>query len=213
MYPVIIDNFISAEDARDLTNLLDPLLKDTPRPHMRGALGYETSAVASQVGYGIPAVDGFEGTPQESLVKKLEDVIKLTKKTLEDNFLVEMDLVNCTYQELSEGASNPMHSDSTKLDGSPWRDDGIEEELEFSALIYLNDYGIDFSGGEIEFPNQKVTIKPTCGQLVFFKGDVEHIHEVKPVLGGLRKNLVFFFARKGNVSSIHYFEDLDIGEL
>lgn len=207
MDPVVIDDYISSEFVAEITEFLDPMLKPTPRDGMRGALGYETSAVAASVGSTTPAVGGFEGTPQEDLVNRLGRLYLSVRSAMEQHFGIEMDLVNCSYQELTEGADNPLHSDSTKLDGTPWRDDGVEEELEFSALVYLSNWGSDFTGGEIEFPLQNAWIEPKAGQLVFFKGDVEHIHEVKTVLSGVRKNLVFFFGRRGNVSEEKYFEE------
>lgn len=214
MDPVVIDGFLSPTLVTEFTEFLDPLLKENPRPAMRGALGYESSAVASRVGRGIPAVVGFEGTPQEKTVRALESLYESVRLVMEDHFQVEMDLVNCNYQELGKGGNNPMHSDSTKLDGSPWRDDGVPEELEYSALVYLNTCDVDFTGGEIEFPLQRVTLKPVAGQLVFFKGDIDHIHEVKTVTDGLRKVLVFFFSRRGNVSSVQYFaEDVAGGDV
>lgn len=206
MDPVIINNYISTDQVKEFVDFLDPLLTPTPRLGMRGALGYETSAQAAGVGSSVPAVAGWENTPEEKIVKNLEELYKNVRLLMEKHFGVSMDLVNCTYQELTEGAGNPLHSDSTKLDGSPWRDDGVEEELEFSALVYLNDHGVDYLGGEIEFPLQKVWIEPKAGQLIFFRGDVDHIHEVKTVTSGVRKNLVFFFGRRGNTSEIKYFE-------
>lgn len=214
MDPVVIDGFLDPILIAEFVDFLDPLLKDNPRPAMRGALGYESSAVASSVGRGVPAVEGFEGTPHEKTVRALETLYEAVRLMMEDHFKVEMDLVNCNYQELGEGGSNPLHSDSTKLDGSPWRDDGVPEELEFSALVYLNTCNADYTGGEIVFPLQNVTLYPEAGQLVFFKGDIDHIHEVRPVTSGLRKVLVFFFARKGNVSSVQYFaEDVAGGDV
>jgi hypothetical protein len=207
MDPVVVDDFLDPDLVKELVEFLDPLLKDTPRQAMRGALGYETSAIASSIGRGTPAVVGFEGTPSEKTVRALESVYDRVRLSMEEYFGIEMDMVNCNYQELGEGGNNPLHSDSTKLDGTPWRDDGIEEELEFSALVYLNSVGTDFTGGEIEFPLQDILIEPKAGQLVYFRGDVDHIHEVKTVTSGLRKVLVFFFARKGNVSSVQFFSD------
>jgi hypothetical protein len=207
MGPVVVDNYLSDDLVQELVSFLDPLLRETPREAMRGALGYETSAIAASVGNGTPAVLGFEGTSSESTVRALENLYKRVQLSMEEYFGVEMDLVNCNYQEMSKGGSNPLHSDSTKLDGSPWRDDGVEEELEFSALVYLNTVDVDFTGGEIEFPLQDILVKPKAGQLVYFRGDVDHIHEVKTVTSGLRKVLVFFFARKGNISSVQFFVD------
>lgn len=204
----IVNDFISREFAHTLVDFLDPLLKETPRDGMRGALGYETSAIAAAIGYTADAVAGLRGTDREYLVEELNSLIRRTKETVEFSFNLELDLVNCSYQELTEGADNPLHSDSTQLDGSPWREDGVEEELEFSALLYLNNHGEDYLGGEIEFPLENILIEPKAGQLVFFKGDLEHIHEVKTVISGARKNLVFFFSRKGNVSDLNHFPNI-----
>lgn len=203
----VLDNYITSDDAHSLCSFLEPLLEDTPRVGMRSALGYETSAEAAKVGDTYPAIKGYEGTYQEPVVRDIEALYKSVRTTLESFFEVEMDLVNCVYQELTTGASNELHADRTQLDGSPWREDGVEEELEFSALLYLNTHGVDYEGGEIEFPLQETVLKPKTGQLVFFKGDLEHIHEVKTVLSGTRKNLVFFFSRRGNVSNLNHFPD------
>ena len=206
--PKVVDDYIDQNFVLELTSLLDPLLKPTPVPAMRGALGYENSAVAAAVGTSVSAIPELVGTDKEDVVNRLGELYLAVRSTLEEHFGVDMDLVNCSYQELSDGGSNPLHSDSTKLDGTPWRDDGVEEELEFSALIYLNDWGTDYTGGEIEFPLQNVVIKPKAGQLVLFRGDIDHIHEVKIVTSGVRKNLVFFFGRRGNVSNDRYFENI-----
>lgn len=206
--PIVFDDFIEDDLIAELCGFLDPLSKPSPRFGISGTLGYPTSAVAASVGKTIRAINGYENTPGEATVLKLETLYGSIQTALENFYGVEMDLVNCNYQILTPGAENPLHSDSTKLDGSPWRDDGIPEELEYSALLYLNTYGVDYSGGEIYFPNQDVLIQPKKGQLVFFKGDVEHIHEVRKVESGIRKNFVFFFGRRGVASSgISYFEE------
>lgn len=207
MDPVVVEDFIDQSTCEVVMDLLDPLLQETPRFGIRGALGYETSVQAASVGNGTRALSNYNREAQEEAVSKLEEIYKNVKSEMERHFGLELDLVNCTYQELVEGAENLLHSDSTKLDGSPWRDDGVPEELEYSALVYLNNWGEDFTGGEIEFPLQNVLIHPRQGQLLYFKGDVEHIHEVKRVESGIRKNLVFFYARKGNISDLRYFED------
>jgi hypothetical protein len=82
------------------------------------------------------------------------------------------------------------------LDGSSWNDgSGREDELEYSALLYLSDYGTDFTGGEIIFPKQNLTIYPTKGMLVFFRGDLEHPHEVNTIISGNRYAIVTFFGK------------------
>ena len=136
--PVVFDDFIDDDLIAELCGFLDPLCKPSPRFGISGTLGYPTSAVAAAVGKTVRAINGYENTPSEVTVTKLENLYSYIQETLEKFYDVDMDLVNCNYQILTPGAENPLHSDSTKLDGSPWRDDGIPEELEYSALLYLN---------------------------------------------------------------------------
>jgi len=96
--------------------------------------------------------------------------------------------------KLTQGASNGLHSDMYQLDGSMWDDGtGRQDELKYSALIYMSEYGKDFTGGKIYFPQQDMEVCPEKGMLIFFKGDLEHTHEVSEVLSGERYALVMFF--------------------
>lgn len=205
MDPVIIDNFITDEESDELSAFLDSLSAPSPRLGISGALGYPSSMEAAKVGTSRPAINGFEDHPQEFLVRRLEKIILDVRAKLEDHFGVDMDLVNCSYQLMTEGGRNPLHSDTTELDGSPIQADGSPEELEWSALLYMSNYGEDYEGGTIVFPKQEVEIFPMKSQLLFFKGDIDHIHEVLPVTSGSRKNLVFFYGRRGNSSDSSFF--------
>jgi hypothetical protein len=55
--------------------------------------------------------------------------------------------------------------------------------LAFTMVLYLND---DYEGGEINFPNHNVMIKPRAGSLVMFPATSEFVHEVKPIVSGVR---------------------------
>ena len=63
-----------------------------------------------------------------------------------------------------------------------WHEDpGPENNVLISFSIYLND---DFEGGELEFQNVPVTIKPKAGMLVGIPGgSSKYSHRVKKVLG------------------------------
>jgi hypothetical protein len=105
--------------------------------------------------------------------------------------------------EISEGGHNQaLHCDSVQLDGTPW-DDGntMLEDLEFSALVYLNTSGIDYTGGTIYFPNQEINLMPKTGQMIFFRGDIEHPHGVSEVTSGKRYALILFYGRSDRVKS------------
>lgn len=55
--------------------------------------------------------------------------------------------------------------------------------LAFSMVTYLND---SYEGGEIDFPNHNIKIKPNAGSLIMFPSYEPFIHQVLPVKSGIR---------------------------
>jgi len=66
-------------------------------------------------------------------------------------------------------------------------DGGTGSGRALSAVIYLND---NYTGGEIEFPNFKVKIKPEKGMLILFPSNYAYRHIAHPVLEGTKYSLV-----------------------
>jgi predicted 2-oxoglutarate/Fe(II)-dependent dioxygenase YbiX len=56
-----------------------------------------------------------------------------------------------------------------------------------SALVYLND---DYEGGEIEFPNFNLKIKPEKGMVILFPSNYAYRHIAHPVTSGTKYALV-----------------------
>ena len=52
-----------------------------------------------------------------------------------------------------------------------------------STVSYLND---NYVGGEIEFRQSNVRIKPEAGSIVFFPSNFLYVHEIMPVTDGTR---------------------------
>ena len=59
-------------------------------------------------------------------------------------------------------------------------DPGLESNILISFSLYLND---DFDGGELEFANLPIKIKPKAGMLVAIPGGEIYTHRVTKVLG------------------------------
>lgn len=59
----------------------------------------------------------------------------------------------------------------------------------YSAIIYLSEYNVDFTGGEFEFLNQK--IEPKKNHVLFF--DSREVHRVNIVKSGIRENILIKF--------------------
>ena len=56
-----------------------------------------------------------------------------------------------------------------------------------SVIVYLND---DYEGGELEFPNFGIKIKPQAGMMVVFPSNFAYAHIAHPVTSGTKYALV-----------------------
>jgi len=66
-------------------------------------------------------------------------------------------------------------------------DGGTGSKRSISVLIYLND---NYEGGEIEFPNFKLKIKPKAGTLILFPSNYAYGHIAHPVTSGTKYVIV-----------------------
>jgi predicted 2-oxoglutarate/Fe(II)-dependent dioxygenase YbiX len=69
------------------------------------------------------------------------------------------------------------------------QDHGVSSRV-LSTVMYLND---DYEGGEIEFVNSGVKIKPPAGSVIFFPSNYLYVHEVHPITSGFRYSLPHWF--------------------
>jgi hypothetical protein len=58
--------------------------------------------------------------------------------------------------------------------------------IQFTIIIYLDTYNIDFKGGEFHFYDE--VVYPERGMLLFF--NVDNLHRVTPLTGGKRRAIV-----------------------
>lgn len=197
----IIDDFLEDEESLDLmVEFLERNLQASPRFGIYTSLGWPNSSMASKVGKSSDIIDHYD-EKDKAIVKAIGNFIVKVEEAIEKEFGEPAGLVNGNYQKMIAGSSNGMHSDTTDLEGNPLQPDGEPEEMEWSGLFYFNECNKDFTGGEIYFPKQELLIAPKRNQLIIFKGDFDHIHEVKEVQSGERKNFCFFYGKEGNISS------------
>ena len=69
-------------------------------------------------------------------------------------------------------------------------------ERDVSFLFYLND---QYGGGELEFPELGLTIKPKKGMMIAFPSYKDFVHKVHPVTWGHRYTLVSWVATQKNI--------------
>jgi hypothetical protein len=96
----------------------------------------------------------------------------LTSKKIEpENYILPMGEI--PLREWAAGSGMGPHCDN--YDG--------HTTLAFSMIVYLND---EYEGGEIEFPNQGISLKPEEGSLIIFPSNEPYLHKVNEVLSGKR---------------------------
>lgn len=80
------------------------------------------------------------------------------------------------------GVGLKMHSDDHALNAEG-KIVALDAHRGITAILYLNS---EFTGGEIIFPNQDLSILPAAGKLVIFPSNKNFRHEVRPILSGWR---------------------------
>lgn len=92
------------------------------------------------------------------------------------------------------GDRHAIHADNARLVGGHWGPNHTPQRA-FSAGLYLNTCGIDYTGGELVFPDRGVTVSPEGGMLAAFPSDYQHVHEVLPIKTGVRHSVLVWFTK------------------
>ncbi|ETV71421.1 hypothetical protein H257_13305 [Aphanomyces astaci] len=66
---------------------------------------------------------------------------------------------------------------------------------DYSGLLYLADYGVEFTGGLFAFldKDKNITVEPAQGRLMMFTSGMENLHEVRQVETGARYLMSMWF--------------------
>lgn len=208
----IIDGFISAKDAEDIIAAMVPYLVASERFGMAETRFPDPMRVLRDI-YDGKSIFISKNTYEAGLL--YTQTVNRVAEEINSFYGVDVVPLNPMFAEISKGGkSDGLHCDSVQLDGSPWEDGNVLlEDLEFSALVYLNTCGQDYQGGKIFFPNQDLEIAPKAGQMIFFRGDIDHPHGVSEVTSGKRHALVLFYGRSNRVKTyLQYKAGEEMGE-
>ncbi len=172
MDPFVIPDFILPDDCERIRDKYNAALATGLKP--RG--GAVTDAPLARV---IKVPEFL------ALRKQVYDVLK-------EKFQLEGMLFDyAAFTRMTIGGKHDRHADAVKLDGSP----NHTANRVASAMIYLTDSGVDFTGGVLNFPVVPRKIEPKVGLMVGFLTTVEHQHEVSEVTAGMRDAIAFWFKR------------------
>lgn len=97
-------------------------------------------------------------------------------------YVQQMQINETTYHEEYSLLKYPISTEYKQhYDGS------TSSGRSISAIVYLND---DYKGGEIEFPNFNVKIKPEAGMVILFPSNYAYAHIAHPVTSGTKYAIV-----------------------
>ena len=127
-------------------------------------------------------------------VKNKIDNGRLNQKILYIKNSLEMAFEMCLNQYLANHNLDPSRYNlmTSEIPVRRWTGPGMgphcdnyygDSDLAFSMISYLNS---DYEGGEIEFQNHGISIKPEEGSLLIFPSKEPYLHKVNDVISGDR---------------------------
>jgi Rps23 Pro-64 3,4-dihydroxylase Tpa1-like proline 4-hydroxylase len=163
-----------------INNILETI-KDTSLnvrffPSQTGADPKDTEEQSIRTSHGLSISKNANANETMVLVNnRCRDLISSAVKNYRDLFRIEEEIHDIEGYGLlrySGGEHYGRHYDG-----------GTESSRSISVLIYLND---DYEGGEIEFPNFNIKIKPKAGMLMLFPSNYAYAHIAHPVTSGTK---------------------------
>lgn len=166
----VIENFIDKEDAKILIGEMDNPSSINPYPDFYSNRNGGTALPYNDVTVSMLQKYGEKVCKTISSLYNLEEEVYITK-----------------------GYSSHW---TAGTEGGPHIDDQEKEPfIEYSAVIYLNEYP-DFEGGKIYFPEKNFEFYPIKYSAVFFpQKDKSYIHGISKVTSGHRYTFLFHACR------------------
>lgn len=187
----VIEQFIDIEYARYISQTIQPLLQPSESPLVQNALPFFKKAEAKMISKDHPVIAMGEDITMNQLSAALTSTLLDIKEAVANVYNTSLDFSRLLYNKMLTGLSIPLHTDfSTKA--YPYDN--------FTALLYINESGLDYTGGQIHFPKQDFFLSPRAGTLVFFQGNEDRPHKVTKIASGYRESIIMSFSsREANI--------------
>jgi hypothetical protein len=188
---ILVENFVSEEEIKDIFNIIDGLKEDDWRVEYLGNLKHF-------------CMEKFGRDDVENLVA--EGKFEITQNWEDKNFnILNTEIQLKIYKRLGSLINN--EDQSLELSGfatiqrmqegvelKPHTDQDTDPSIRHAAILYLNE---EYLQGEIFFSNQNIELKPKPGSLLLFPGTKDYNHGVRHVgPGPIRYVLVGFIKVK-----------------
>lgn len=196
----IIENFISKDTCNFLISEYKNSFKENAETknniHGGHSVGIDH---AFKIGPGKFAFPFYNSDSNNNIATDLTtNIINSICREISDFYKERVDPRSIFFSKMLEGSFLNKHYDNYLNDGKKFYPYGSNPEIiekigfkeDYSALLYLNN---DYQGGEIEFPQENLILKPEPGTLIFFKGNQNSMHGVNEIIKGERINIVSFY--------------------
>ena len=132
---------------------------------------------------------GVDSLFSQEIPKEINNILSKIFEVAYNNFVKFYDVDISTLQTFNvvrfkEGYSMHLHADVLSY-----------AELHLASVYYIND---DYEGGEINFPDHNLMIKPKANSLILFPGNENYWHETLKVVGKDRYTSTKFFKFTGS---------------
>jgi hypothetical protein len=172
---ILVENFVSEEEIKDIFNIIDGLKEDDWRVEYLGNLKHF-------------CMEKFGRDDVENLVA--EGKFEITQNWEDKNFnILNTEIQLKIYKRLGSLINN--EDQSLELSGfatiqrmqegvelKPHTDQDTDPSIRHAAILYLNE---EYLQGEIFFSNQNIELKPKPGSLLLFPGTKDYNHGVRHV--------------------------------
>jgi len=188
---ILVENFISKEEIKDIFNIINSIDEEDWRIEYLGNLkNFCFEKFGRDDVENLVAEGKFEITQnwedknfnilhteiQLKIYKRLGDLVKKADQSLDLSGFA-------TIQRMQEGVELKPHTDQD-----------TDPSIRYAAILYLNE---EYSNGELFFSNHNIELKPKPGSLLLFPGTKDYNHGVRHVgPGPIRYVLVGFIKVK-----------------
>ncbi len=179
---VIYENFISAEEASGIIEVLESKAKNESLSWMPISFYESYSSTLPQDNDEAVISAGLSPT----IFSDIEGMMPQAIASVHDLDPSIICKIGYHTQKWEPGAFARKHSDNTDEHGVS----GAFTRSRYAGFLYLND---DFEGGLLKFPDQDIEIEPKVGMLAVFDGGFNNMHEVSLITKGIRYTIGSFW--------------------
>lgn len=173
------------KDPKGLIDSIEELDIEVPEGHAMTKWKDWSSSINSEKMFGKTKDFFFTGfMPSSEIDKKIYLVFKSLSEAIDIAMLDYMKSLNLTNLYMPQSISIKKYNENAYM--GPHVDSGditSRNHPKVSMVFYLND---NYEGGEIEFPNQGITIKPEAGSIIIFPSHEPYMHDPKTIISGIK---------------------------